>query len=103
MANNTDQPIMLGTFGKRLRMVRGERGITQDELRAEMERRCNVRIGQTYISVLEGSDRTPTLEVASAMAEVLGVSLDYFGLLIDQPRPFDSASAPAAPVPQPVS
>lgn len=73
------------TFGKRLRKIRVAQDMTQERLRAEMERRCNVRIGQTYISVLEQSDRTPTLDVASAFAEVLGVSLDYFGLLIDEP------------------
>lgn len=73
------------TFGKRLRKIRVAKDMTQEQLRDEMERICDVRIGQTYISVLEQSDRTPTLDVASAFAEVLGVSLDYFGFLIDEP------------------
>lgn len=89
MQTSATTPVVLGTFGKRLKVVRTERGLSQTELRDEMERQCNVRIGQTYISELERAGKAPTLEVASAMATVLGVSLDYFGLLINEPIPYN--------------
>lgn len=89
----TNQSILLGTFGKRLRVLRHERGLSQIELRDEMERQHGVSIGQTYISELERSDKAPTLNVAAAMAKVLGVSLDYLGLITNEPDPYGHALA----------
>jgi transcriptional regulator with XRE-family HTH domain len=76
----------LRTFGKRLRIARIERNLSQVELRAEMEK-YGVTIGQTYISELERSDKAPSLPVAAGMAKALGVSLDYLGMITDQPTP----------------
>jgi transcriptional regulator with XRE-family HTH domain len=73
----------LDTFGKRLRVLRIDREMSQIELRDKMEKCYGVSIGETYISELERTARTPTLEIAAAMARVLDVSLDYMGLLID--------------------
>lgn len=73
----------LNTFGKRLRALRQDRGLSQIDLRDRMEKECGVNIGGAYISELERSDRTPPLATAAAMAKVLNVTLDYLGLLIE--------------------
>jgi transcriptional regulator with XRE-family HTH domain len=86
MENESTVRVILGTFGKRLKVARAERGMSQIELSNAMKHQCGVRVGGSYISELEGSStKTPTLRVAAAMAEVLDVSLDYFGLLIHEP------------------
>lgn len=85
MENESTERVILGTFGKRLKVARIERGMSQIELGSAMEIQCGVHVGGSYISELEGSAKTPTLRVAAAMAEVLDVSLDYFGLLIHEP------------------
>jgi transcriptional regulator with XRE-family HTH domain len=85
MQNTTQPPKFLSTFGKRLKLARIDRGLTQTELRAQMERH-GISIGETYISELERTDKAPSLPVAAAMAKVLGVSLDYLGLITDEPQ-----------------
>lgn len=75
--------MVLNTFGKRLRALRQERGLSQIDLRDRMEKEYGVSIGGAYVSELERSDRTPPLATAAAMAKVLNVSLDYLGLLIE--------------------
>lgn len=77
----------LATFGKRLKFARVERDLTQEQLRDEMHKQCGVTIGATYISELERSSKSPSLPIAAAMAKVLGVSLDYLGLLTDEDLP----------------
>lgn len=74
--------MILDTFGKRLRVLRIDKDLSQIALRDKMEKLYEVSIGETYISELERTDRMPTLEVAAAMAKALDVSLDYLGLLI---------------------
>jgi transcriptional regulator with XRE-family HTH domain len=74
----------LETFGKRLRVLRIDRDLSQIKLRDVMMEQYGVAIGETYISQLESSDRMPSLEVAAAMARALDVSLDYLGLIIDE-------------------
>lgn len=73
----------LDTFGKRLKVLRVDRNMSQIDLRDMMEKDCGVSIGETYISELERTTKMPSLEVAAAMAKVLDVSLDYLGLLND--------------------
>lgn len=74
----------LDTFGKRLRVLRIDRDLSQINLRDSMEKQHKVSIGETYISELERTDKMPSLEVAAAIAKVLDVSIDYLGLLIDE-------------------
>jgi transcriptional regulator with XRE-family HTH domain len=78
-------PLRMDTFGKRLRLLRQDRNMSQIELREKMENECGVSIGGAYVSELERGKGVPTLPVAAAMAKVLDVSLDYFGLLTDDP------------------
>lgn len=75
--------MQLDTFGKRLRVLRMDRGLSQIELRTEMEEKHGVDIGETYVSELERTNKMPSLEVAAAMAKTLKISLDYLALLTD--------------------
>lgn len=72
----------LDTFGKRLRVLRIDRDLSQINLRDRMEK-LGEPIGETYISELERTEKMPSLAVAAAMAKVLDVSVDYLALLID--------------------
>jgi transcriptional regulator with XRE-family HTH domain len=74
----------LNTFGKRLRILRTDRGLSQIDLRDALNER-GVPIGETYISELERTDKMPMLHVAVGMADVLEVSLDYLALRTDDP------------------
>lgn len=76
------------TFGRRLRVLRAERDLSQIALRDRMEKLYGVPIGETYISELERTEKMPSLEVAAAMAKALDVSLDYLGLVINEPLSF---------------
>lgn len=73
----------LDTFGKRIRALRQEKEWSQIELRDEIKKRADFEIGETYISELERTSKMPSLEVATAIAKTLDVSLDYLGFLVD--------------------
>jgi transcriptional regulator with XRE-family HTH domain len=83
LSNKKGGLMALDTFGKRLKVLRVDRGLSQIDLRDQMEKLCGVSIGETYVSELERTTKMPGLQVAAAMAKVLDVSLDYLGLLID--------------------
>lgn len=74
-------------FGRRLRILRTDLNMTQTELRNEMERRFAVGVGQNHISDLERADSMPSLQVAAAIAQVLGTSIDYLAGITDDPAP----------------
>lgn len=58
-------------FGRVLREVRKQKGLSQEELAAEAE------FDRTYPSLLERGLRTPTLTVIIQLAKVLGVTPAY--------------------------
>lgn len=76
--------MLLNTFGRRLKLLRMDRGLSQVDLRDELKKH-GIDIGETYISELERTTKMPSLEVAAAMAKALNITLDYLGLLIDEP------------------
>lgn len=84
----------LDTFGKRLRVLRIDRDLSQINLRDRMEKQHAVSIGETYISELERTEKMPSLEVAAAMAKVLDVSVDYLALLIHEALPYRRQPTP---------
>ena len=85
----------LDTFGKRLRVLRIDREMSQIDLRDRMDKSYGVKIGETYISELERTDKMPTLQVAAAMARALETSLDYLGLLTeDSTAPYQRTPPP---------
>jgi transcriptional regulator with XRE-family HTH domain len=55
-------------FGRMLREVRKQKGLSQEELAGEAE------FDRTYPSLLERGLRTPTLTVVFQLAKVLGMS-----------------------------
>ncbi len=57
-------------FGKRVRELRKERGLSQVELAAK------VGIDRSYMGFLERGERNPSLEVIAKIAEALGVTPD---------------------------
>ncbi|WP_031405327.1 helix-turn-helix domain-containing protein [Geobacillus vulcani] len=59
------------SFPQRLRMLRKAKGLTQEEL----GRRVNVT--KVSISGYENGNRTPDMDTLKALADVLGVSVDY--------------------------
>jgi transcriptional regulator with XRE-family HTH domain len=67
------------TFGKRLRLARLHKDMTQEELSRL------AGCGRTYVNAMEKGIRTPRAEIAVRMADTLGVSLDW--LLRDEPQP----------------
>ncbi|MCC6526761.1 MAG: helix-turn-helix transcriptional regulator [Polyangiaceae bacterium] len=60
---------LLLALGRRIRSLRHERGLSQEELadRAELHR--------TYVGGIERGERNPTVRNLAAMARALGVSL----------------------------
>lgn len=57
-------------FGKRVREIRKERGLSQVELAAK------VGIDRSYMGFLERGERNPSLEVIAKIAEALNVTPD---------------------------
>ena len=68
------------TFGQRLRAARKATGLTQQELAGQLGR------AQTAISYWEADRREPSIGSLAAMAELLGVDLNW---LIGVERPED--------------
>ena len=59
------------SVGKRIRELRMQQGITQEELAKK------VGCDQSTISRIEFEERNPSFEVAISIAGVLGVSAEY--------------------------
>lgn len=72
--------------GKRLRDLRTDAGLTQDELTDEIERVSGVRIGQNAISQMENDRSHPSMPVAIALAKVLHTTLDFLMMLTHDPE-----------------
>lgn len=83
-------------LGTRIRMLREERGLTQDEL-ADL-----VGITRAYTSFLERGERTASLEVLIRIAKILEVSLSEIFLDIDRETPKELARLSAATAGQPI-
>lgn len=97
--NNTshtsqEKGMLLNTFGRRLKVLRMDRELSQVELRDALKK-YGVDIGETYISELERTAKMPSLEVAAAMARALDVSLDYLGLISDEAHSYRQEAEPS--------
>lgn len=87
----TDQRIaaLFNTTGKRIRMLRIERGLSQLGL-SRLLSRYGVTVNNTFISQIENSDggndsKRPPLPFVVATARVLGTSTDFLLMLTDDP------------------
>ena len=70
------------TLGQRLRRLRTERGLSQEEL----ARKAGIA-ARAQISRFEGGTRNPGPEALQSLANVLGVSLTYLISGTDEPEP----------------
>ena len=75
---------ILDSFGKRLRFLRYEHGLTQKELRYELKK-LGISVGQSYISEMENSSKIPSGTIIIGLAKILGTTTDYLLLLTDIP------------------
>jgi transcriptional regulator with XRE-family HTH domain len=75
---------MLNTTGKRIRLLRGDLDLTQEELTRQVKK-LGVDVGRSYISILERSDAVPSGELIRGLAKVLHTTSDYLLLLTDDP------------------
>jgi len=76
-----DNPLVLIHFGKRVRELRQQQGLSQEDLAALCE------LDRTYISSLERGQRNVGLKNIYALTRALGVSLSQFweGVAINDP------------------
>lgn len=82
----SDMRRRLLTFGGRVADLRAANKITQKGLVARLGE-LGVDVGQSYLSTLEGSDRTPTGHVVAALARALSTTTDYLLGLTDDDMP----------------
>lgn len=75
---------LLNTTGKRIRLLRGDLDLTQEELTRQIEK-LGVTIGRSYISLLERTSNVPSGDVLAGLARVLRTTTDYLLLLTDDP------------------
>lgn len=97
--NNIGEPMkLLNTTGKRIRVLREDLNLTQGEVR-HLLKQDGVTVSQSYLSILERSDRVPSGEVIAGLAQVLRTSSDYILMLTDDPlapgEPDEDAPGPA--------
>ena len=63
---------MAKTFGQTLKLIREDRGLSQEELAFKTD------LHRTYISLLERDRKSPSLRTVTAIATALGMSLLEF-------------------------
>ena len=77
---------LLDTFGKRVRILRTDVGMTQNELVDTLER-FGSPVGRSYLSAIETTDRTPTGDVIAGIAKAIGTTSDYLLGMTENPFP----------------
>lgn len=87
---------LLGTFGKRLRVLREEHGMDQTEFAAAVSRRLDRQtLSNSSVSSMESGRSRPSLDVLLAILRELDVSADY--LLFGDGSPNRAEEAPEPP------
>ena len=66
---------MANEIGKKIKILRKVRGLTQEQLAEKLE------VGRATVSNYEIGRREPRLNELERIASVLGVGLDYFGIV----------------------
>lgn len=80
------------TFGKRVKVLREDLRLTQEDLRQHLVR-FGVEIGQSYLSEIERSKKMPNGEVIVGLAKALRTNADYLLMLTDNADPHNGATA----------
>lgn len=76
----------LNTTGKRVRVLREDLGMSQQDL-ADALNRNGVDVQRTRVSQLERAAHSPPGNMVAALATILGTSGDYLLMLTDDPLP----------------
>lgn len=66
---------MANEIGKKIKLLRKVRGLTQEQLAEKLN------VGRATLSNYEIGRRSPRLKELERIANVLGVGLDYFGIV----------------------
>ena len=74
------------TFGKRVRILREDLGLTQGHVINRLAE-YGVKMRQSYLSLLERTDKTPPGDMVAGLAKVFNTTADYLLLLNDDPSP----------------
>lgn len=72
---------MLATLGKRVKMLRNKKGLTQPELAEKLE------VSVPLIKYYESDTRTPSVEMLNKLCDFFGVCSDYLLCRSDIPEP----------------
>lgn len=65
------------SFGERLKKLRKSRGLSQDELCDELNKRFNTSINKSMISKWENDKEEPRMDYARKLVNYFNTSLDY--------------------------
>lgn len=65
------------TFGDRIKMLRTEKDLTQDEMAVDFVRKTGVIITKSSISYYEHNKRTPEAKMLESLADYFDVSVDF--------------------------
>lgn len=74
------------TFGKRVRILREDMGLTQEDVINRLAAQ-GIKMRQSYLSEIERTDKTPTGDMVAGLAKVFNTTTDYLLLLNDDPSP----------------
>lgn len=77
----------LNTTGKRIRILRQDLGMTQDEMHRRLVAN-GTEISRSYVSMIEKQDVLAGSHLARGLAKVLNTSSDYLLMLTDDPSPY---------------
>ena len=81
---------LLASLGKRLRLLREDRELTQTGI-AAMLSSYGVDITPSHLSLVEKNKRNPSVELLVGLAKLLETSTDYLLMMTDDPSPTGSA------------
>ena len=70
--------VMARTYGQTLKMIREDRGLSQEELAYKTD------LHRTYISLLERDRKSPSLRTVTAVATAFGLTLLEFVQLMSE-------------------
>ena len=70
--------VMAKTFGQTLKLIREDRGLSQEELAFKTD------LHRTYISLLERDRKSPSLRTVTAVATAFGLTLLEFVQLMSE-------------------
>ena len=81
------QSFYLKSFGRRVRVLREDLGLSQPELVEAVMKQGGVGVTQSYLSKLEsGKNRTPGGEIVLALAKALGTTTDFLLGRVNDPE-----------------